>query len=90
MINMYIKRLVSFGTAIVFIVFILIVNIPHKVAKAYDNLYYGIDVSSNQGTINWNSVKNAGISFAIIRSGFRMLIYSIVRYLLYISNAIEI
>jgi GH25 family lysozyme M1 (1,4-beta-N-acetylmuramidase) len=29
----------------------------------------GIDVSWYQGTINWTSVKNAGISFAIIRAG---------------------
>ena len=67
--GMYIKRLVAFGIVIFFIIFILIVNIPHKVVKAYDNLYYGIDVSSNQGTINWSNAKNAGISFAIIRSG---------------------
>ncbi len=31
----------------------------------------GIDVSSYQGTIDWNKVKNAGISFVIIRCGFR-------------------
>ena len=31
----------------------------------------GIDVSSYQGTINWKSVKNAGVDFAIIRAGFR-------------------
>jgi GH25 family lysozyme M1 (1,4-beta-N-acetylmuramidase) len=29
----------------------------------------GLDVSVYQGTINWTSVKNAGISFVIIRAG---------------------
>lgn len=31
----------------------------------------GIDVSKYQGTIDWNAVKNSGISFVIIRVGFR-------------------
>lgn len=31
----------------------------------------GIDVSYYQGTIDWNAVKNSGISFVIIRCGFR-------------------
>lgn len=30
----------------------------------------GIDVSSWQGIINWNKVKNAGVEFAIIRTGY--------------------
>jgi len=30
----------------------------------------GIDVSSHQGTINWQKVKQAGIEFAIIRLGY--------------------
>jgi len=30
----------------------------------------GIDVSAHQGTINWTSVKNAGIEFAFIRAGY--------------------
>ena len=29
---------------------------------------YGIDVSENQGLINWQKVKNAGVQFAILRS----------------------
>lgn len=29
----------------------------------------GIDVSAHQGTINWNSVKNSGIKFVMIRAG---------------------
>ena len=33
--------------------------------------YSGIDVSRYQGTIDWKKVKAAGISFAIIRLGFR-------------------
>lgn len=31
----------------------------------------GIDVSELQGTINWQSVKNDGISFAFVRAGYR-------------------
>ncbi|MBO5068957.1 MAG: fibronectin type III domain-containing protein [Roseburia sp.] len=31
----------------------------------------GIDVSKYQGDINWSSVKNSGISFAMIRLGYR-------------------
>jgi GH25 family lysozyme M1 (1,4-beta-N-acetylmuramidase) len=33
-------------------------------------LYYGIDVSKWQGTINWEKVKNSGVDFAIIRAGY--------------------
>lgn len=33
----------------------------------------GIDVSSWQGEINWDKVKNAGIDFVMIRCGFRNL-----------------
>lgn len=33
--------------------------------------YFGIDVSSHQGKVDWNKVKNAGVDFAIIRCGFR-------------------
>lgn len=38
-------------------------------ASAYDYLSYGIDVSHHNGSINWNSVSNSGIDFAIIRAG---------------------
>ncbi|MCH5255743.1 MAG: Ig-like domain-containing protein [Lachnospiraceae bacterium] len=31
----------------------------------------GIDVSKHNGTIDWNAVKNSGVSFAIIRCGYR-------------------
>jgi len=34
---------------------------------------YGIDVSEWQGQIDWEKVKNTGISFAIIRCGFRQI-----------------
>ena len=30
----------------------------------------GIDVSNHQGNIDWNKVKNAGISFVMIRAGY--------------------
>ncbi|MCH5249816.1 MAG: Ig-like domain-containing protein, partial [Lachnospiraceae bacterium] len=31
----------------------------------------GIDVSKHNGNIDWNAVKNSGVSFAIIRCGYR-------------------
>lgn len=40
-------------------------NAGVKISKA------GIDVSRYQGNINWQSVKEAGIDFAIIRVGYR-------------------
>ena len=30
----------------------------------------GIDVSRYQGNIDWNQVKNSGISFAMLRGGY--------------------
>ena len=33
----------------------------------------GIDVSSHQGTINWKEVADNGVTFAIIRCGYRGL-----------------
>ena len=30
----------------------------------------GIDVSSHNGSIDWNKVKKAGIGFAILRAGY--------------------
>lgn len=35
------------------------------------NIYNGIDVSYHQGDINWESVKDDGIDFAILRLGYR-------------------
>ena len=35
-----------------------------------DNTMLGIDVSSFQGEVDWEKVKNAGVEFAIIRLGF--------------------
>jgi GH25 family lysozyme M1 (1,4-beta-N-acetylmuramidase) len=40
-----------------------------KTVNAYDYVAYGIDVSVHQASIDWNTVANNGISFAIIRSG---------------------
>lgn len=34
-------------------------------------LYYGIDVSKHQGTIDWKAVADAGVDYAIIRVGYR-------------------
>lgn len=31
---------------------------------------YGVDVSEHNGTLNWTALKNAGIQFAIIRTGY--------------------
>lgn len=33
----------------------------------------GVDVSKHQGTINWNTMKSAGVDFAIIRAGYGKL-----------------
>lgn len=30
----------------------------------------GIDVSENNGTVDWQAVKDAGIEFAIVRSSY--------------------
>lgn len=38
------------------------------------NIYHGIDVSkynNNNGTIDWNKVKKAGVDFVIVRVGYR-------------------
>ena len=37
----------------------------------YKNSQLGIDVSSHQGSIDWNKVKNDGVEFVILRVGFR-------------------
>ncbi len=42
-----------------------------KEVVLYDNIYFGVDVSSYQKDINWQAVRNDGISFAIIRAGYR-------------------
>jgi GH25 family lysozyme M1 (1,4-beta-N-acetylmuramidase) len=33
--------------------------------------YFGIDVSSHQGDINWDAVRSDGVEFAVLRIGFR-------------------
>ena len=40
-----------------------------KVAKSSGNM--GIDVSKHNGNIDWNAVKNSGVSYVIIRCGYR-------------------
>lgn len=35
------------------------------------NIYHGIDVSKYNGTINWQTVKKAGIEYVFIRIGYR-------------------
>ena len=39
--------------------------------QLYKNVYQGIDVSEHNGKINWQSVKNSGMNFAMIRIGYR-------------------
>ncbi|GEM_PF-263974 len=43
----------------------------HYVVDGSEESRSGIDVSSHQGTIDWHAVRNDGISFAIIRIGYR-------------------
>ena len=42
-----------------------------RLVPKYKRNYIGIDVSQYNGTIDWKSVKNSGIDFAMIRVGFR-------------------
>ena len=37
----------------------------------FKNTYKGIDISEYQKIINWRTVKDSGIDFAIIRVGYR-------------------
>lgn len=37
----------------------------------YNDVYFGIDVSYYNGTIDWDAVHKDGISFAMIRTGYR-------------------
>lgn len=39
--------------------------------KANYIVQHGIDVSSYQGNIDWNAAKNAGVTFAFVRVGYR-------------------
>lgn len=61
------KRLVCI--ALVFVVLALTVPLTADRADAATTKIYGIDVSKWQGTINWASVKAAGVKFAILRIG---------------------
>lgn len=47
--------------------------LDHDISELYLSygISYGIDVSEWQGKIDWEEVANTGISFAIIRCGFR-------------------
>lgn len=42
-----------------------------RIVPKYKRRYTGIDVSVFNGKIDWNTVKNSGIDFAMIRVGFR-------------------
>ena len=45
-------------------------SLPDDVAVLSAGKYWGIDVSHHQGTIDWQTVKNSGIDFVIIRCGY--------------------
>lgn len=47
-----------------------IINSEIKKIYVYDNIYFGIDVSSHQSRIDWGLVSKAGIDFAILRVGY--------------------
>ena len=42
-----------------------------KIVPKYYRRYNGIDVSEHNGLINWQSVKNSGVQFAMIRCAYR-------------------
>ena len=48
-----------------------VVDYKEKVFYKYSNVSTGIDVSKYQGNINWNSVRNDGITFSFVRAGNR-------------------
>lgn len=49
------------------------INSYQRVVKPANATLQGIDVSQNQGTIDWEQVKNSGqVNFAIIRCGYGM------------------
>ncbi len=42
-----------------------------RIVPKYYRRYNGIDVSEHNGVINWQSVKNSGVQFAMIRCAYR-------------------
>ena len=42
-----------------------------RVTKETEDTTYGIDVARYQGTIDWDTVAQSGIDFAMIRVGYR-------------------
>ncbi len=51
-------------------------NLIHQSKVSNSTKRIGIDVSEWQGDIDWNTVKNEGVEFAIIRVGYRGYVYS--------------
>ncbi|MCI1966550.1 MAG: Ig-like domain-containing protein [Oscillospiraceae bacterium] len=43
---------------------------PYRSSCVVNVAYKGIDVSKYQGAIDWSAVKNSGVDFAMIRTGF--------------------
>lgn len=46
-------------------------GLPHYTLEGEDISHIGIDVSANQGVIDWNAVAGDGIEFAMIRVAYR-------------------
>ena len=65
----FISRSTAIAAAFIVLIFSLINGQSHFKTEAYPYIYYGIDVSKYQGSINWNGVASSGIEFAIIRAG---------------------
>ena len=65
------KKISSFAIIFAMVVTMLVPNLSPftYTVSAYEYLSRGIDVSHHNGSINWNSVSNSGIGFAIIRAG---------------------
>ena len=48
-----------------------IIDSYSKVIHVYNNISFGVDVSQYNGTLDWNSLKYNGVTFAIVRAGYR-------------------
>ena len=46
---------------------------PSRVTRETEGITHGIDVARYQGTIDWESVAQTGIDFAIVRIGYRSM-----------------
>ncbi len=65
------KSITAFSLVIVMVItlFIPYFNLIGYTVSAHEYVCRGIDVSHHNGSINWNSVANSNVDFAIIRAG---------------------